>query len=81
MFSAGVAFRVWAPHASSASLIPYTANGRWTATIMTKEANGTFYTNIGNAMPGDSYLYLLHTTSGMLSLSTPCHGAENATQI
>jgi 1,4-alpha-glucan branching enzyme len=31
---------------------------------MKSESNGTYYVNIGNAQPGDSYVYQLQTPSG-----------------
>lgn len=68
-YDSGVSFRVWAPHASSVSVAPYINNGRWSSTQMTSEGNGTFYANIGNAQPGDSYVYQMQTPSGVLFFS------------
>lgn len=64
-YNSGVTFRVWAPHASSVVVKPYSPNGRWSQTQMTSESNGTWYANVGNAQPGDSYVYQLQSPSGM----------------
>lgn len=74
-YDAGVSFRVWAPHASSVSVSPYSSNSRWGITAMTKESNGTFYVNVGNAQPGDTYVYNLDTPYGLQSLNSYVPGS------
>eukprot|EP01091_Cochliopodium_minus_P011834 TRINITY_DN3458_c0_g1_i1.p1 TRINITY_DN3458_c0_g1~~TRINITY_DN3458_c0_g1_i1.p1 ORF type:complete len:658 (-),score=155.48 TRINITY_DN3458_c0_g1_i1:71-2044(-) len=82
IFDAGVAFRVWAPNAPTAYVIPYNANGRWTQQAMTKDSStGYFYVNVGNAQPGDSYFYQFQgTPSGTINRIDPrAQGIANAT--
>ena len=80
-FDSGVTFRVWAPNAGGASVVPYTSNGRWNEQSMTKEANGTFYVNVGNAQPGDSYYFQFTSTpSGTIKRIDPrAQAIQNAT--
>jgi 1,4-alpha-glucan branching enzyme len=55
----GVAFRVWAPHAQSVSVIGTFNNWDKRANPMTNEGDGYWYQDIENAKAGDEYRYFL----------------------
>ncbi|MCP5560514.1 MAG: alpha amylase C-terminal domain-containing protein [Verrucomicrobiaceae bacterium] len=67
----GVAFRVWAPHAESVSVVGDFND--WTEGVdaMTREANDTWYTFVEGARVGQGYLYELQTPSGVLKRPDP----------
>lgn len=53
----GVAFRVWAPHADSVSVIGDFNDWKSDANAMRREDGGCWFANIENAKPGDQYKY------------------------
>ncbi len=67
----GVAFRVWAPHASRVSVVG-TFN-EWSAAAhpLVSEANGNWYIDVAGAAPGDEYRFTLTTPAGELSRIDP----------
>ena len=64
LHAGGVAFRVWAPHAQSVSVIG--SFNQWDASLhpMRSEKNGYWYINVAEAHAGDQYLFLLSTQNG-----------------
>lgn len=57
--SHGVAFRLWAPHADSVSIVGDFNQWDGQATPMTAEENGHWYLDVPQAKIGDEYRYLL----------------------
>lgn len=64
LHSEGVAFRVWAPNATSVSVIGSFNNWDGTKHPMKAEENGNWYLNIKEAKAGDQYRFLLSTPWG-----------------
>lgn len=60
----GVAFRVWAPHAQSVSVIGSFNEWDGTKHPMHSEENGYWYANVTEAHADDQYLFLLSTSRG-----------------
>jgi 1,4-alpha-glucan branching enzyme len=60
----GVAFRVWAPHAQSVSVIGSFNHWDGTQYPMQAEENGYWYTTVAEAQAGDQYRFLLSTPQG-----------------
>jgi hypothetical protein len=55
----GVAFRVWAPNAQSVYVKGDFNDWSDTATPLSHEENGYWYTDVASAKPGDEYKYVL----------------------
>src|ERR1044072_3432278 len=55
----GVAFRVWAPNAQSVFVKGHFNQWSDTATPLTSEGNGYWYTDVASAKPGDEYKFVL----------------------
>ncbi len=71
-YESGVAFRVWAPHAQSVSVVG-TFNG-WDAgkhPLTRENPEGYWYADVSGAKIGDEYRYILKTPSGELSRIDP----------
>ncbi len=64
----GVVFRVWAPHASGASV---TGNFLGAPAAMTAAAGGIFEAHVAGAKAGDHYAFSLTTSSGNLARLDP----------
>lgn len=60
----GVAFRVWAPHATQVSVIGSFNDWDDTKHPMQAEENGYWYANIAEAHVGDQYRFFLSTPTG-----------------
>jgi 1,4-alpha-glucan branching enzyme len=60
----GVAFRVWAPHAQTVSVIGSFNNWDGSHSPLLAEANGYWYANVVEARAGDRYRFLLSTPQG-----------------
>lgn len=60
----GVAFRVWAPHATQVSVIGSFNDWDDTKHPMQAEENGYWYANIAEAQAGDQYRFFLTTPTG-----------------
>ena len=71
LHAAGVAFRVWAPHAIKVSLIA-TFNA-WDPSRhpMEAEESGCWYVNVPEGKTGDQYRYLITTEAGEVSRIDP----------
>lgn len=67
----GVAFRVWAPHASGVAVYGSFNNWDKTSYPLTSENNGYWYGDVAEAKIGDEYRYLLNTHWGELSRIDP----------
>ena len=59
----GVAFRVWAPHASRVCI---TGSFSTVPLALAPERNGTWYVLVGNAQIGQSYNYLIEYVMQMV---------------
>ena len=57
----GVTFRVWAPHAEKVYVAGTFNEWSTTSTLLVKEKNGYWSTNMPDAKVGDEYRYLIHT--------------------
>ena len=64
LHAGGVAFRVWAPHAQSVSVIGSFNEWDFAKHPMYSEENGYWYVNVTEAHAGDQYLFLLSTQNG-----------------
>jgi 1,4-alpha-glucan branching enzyme len=62
--TAGVAFRVWAPHAQRVSVIGSFNDWNGDKHPMQAEENGCWYADVAEAHVGDQYKYLLVTAKG-----------------
>ena len=58
-FSNGVAFRVWAPHADSVSVVGTFNDWDESADVMQAEHNGYWYAEVSSAGIGDEYRYAI----------------------
>ena len=58
-YEKGVAFRVWAPHAESVSVIGTFNDWNKSTHPMQAEDNGFWYVDIAGAKIGDEYLFVL----------------------
>ncbi len=67
----GVAFRVWAPHATALHVTGDFNGWSETAAPMTKEDDGYWSADIGDAAPGHEYRYLIDGPSGTISRIDP----------
>lgn len=67
----GVAFRVWAPHAESVSVIGNFNEWDETANLLEAEANGHWYINVPEAKIGDEYRYIIINGDQKLSRIDP----------
>lgn len=71
-YETGVAFRVWAPHATAVSVVG--AFNKWDKgkNPLTREcADGYWYVDVPGAKIGDEYRYVLQTPTGELSRIDP----------
>jgi 1,4-alpha-glucan branching enzyme len=75
LYEGGVAFRVWAPHASMVSVLGTFNN--WDAALhpMKSEAGGNWYARVDGAHVGDQYKYQLTTENGIINRIDP-HARE-----
>jgi 1,4-alpha-glucan branching enzyme len=71
LHSQGVAFRVWAPHAESASVVGTFNDWDAEAHPMVREEHDTWYVDIPQAKPGDEYRFLLINGEQELSRIDP----------
>ena len=55
----GVAFRVWAPHAQAVFVKGGFNHWSDTATPLSSEGNGYWYTDVESARPGNEYKYVI----------------------
>lgn len=79
LHAGGVAFRVWAPHAQSVSVIG--SFNHWDATKdpMHSENNGYWYANVAEAHADDQYLFFLATQNGEFKRIDPyARGVTNS---
>lgn len=67
----GVAFRVWAPHASGVAVYGSFNNWDQAAHPLNSEGNGYWYGDVAEAKIGDKYRYLLNTPWGEISRIDP----------
>lgn len=67
----GVAFRVWAPNASTVAVCGSFNNWNQAAHPLTSEGNGYWYGDVAEAKIGDEYRYFLNTPWGELSRIDP----------
>ncbi len=67
----GVAFRVWAPHAESVSVIGSFNDWSGDSHPMQPEENGYWYVDVAEAAAGDQYKFLLMTPTGTFQRIDP----------
>lgn len=68
---AGVAFRVWAPHADEVHVVGDFNDWDDRATPMTAEDGGNWYADVPAATPGDEYKYLIRRGDDVLHRVDP----------
>ena len=68
----GVAFRVWAPHASTVAVVgPFNGWDKARHPLTRENADGYWYADVPGAKPGDEYRFVLQTPAGELSRIDP----------
>jgi 1,4-alpha-glucan branching enzyme len=67
----GVTFRVWAPHAEKVYVTGTFNAWSKTSTLLIKEKNGYWATDVAKVKVGDEYRYLIHGPKGPLSRIDP----------
>lgn len=67
----GVAFRVWAPHASQVSVVGSFNDWRADSDVMTREDGGKWYADLAHAIIGDEYRYFIRNGEQELSRIDP----------
>jgi 1,4-alpha-glucan branching enzyme len=75
LYEGGVAFRVWAPHASMVSVIGTFNNWDPALHSLRSEAGGYWYIRVDGAHIGDQYKYQLTTENGIINRIDP-HARE-----
>jgi 1,4-alpha-glucan branching enzyme len=75
LYEGGVAFRVWAPHASMVSVIGTFNNWDPALHPLRSEAGGYWYIRVDGAHIGDQYKYQLTTENGIINRIDP-HARE-----
>ena len=70
-YAGGVAFRVWAPHATAVSVVGPFNGWRPGATPLAAEPNGHWSADVPAAKVGDEYRYALETPTGPLTRIDP----------
>jgi 1,4-alpha-glucan branching enzyme len=68
----GVAFRVWAPHATAVSVVgTFNGWGKAKHPMVRENEDGYWYADLSSAKIGDEYRYVLQTPAGELSRIDP----------